>query len=207
MKDREFGLSNSRDPAMAEELGQDDQALVRAAQAGDRSAMQQLLIRNWTWLKCLVYGVIGKGDLDDVMQEISLKVIRRISTLRQPEAFRPWLAALAHRQALRWRSRRPIATVSLDDTSVPEPVDQHTEAVVAAAEQEDMCQYVLQVIQQLPEKYREVIMLQYSKQLSYKEIAKILDVPLTTVQIRLVRARRMILEAIERSSKRRIQNG
>lgn len=192
---------------MAEGLGQEQQALVRAAQAGDRSAMQQLLIRNWAWLKCLVYGVVGRSDLDDVLQEICLKVIRRIGTLRDPGSFRPWLAALAHRQALRWRSKRPIASVSLDDTTVPEPVDEHSDAVVEQAQQEDMSEYVLKAIQQLPEKYREVIMLQYSRQLSYKEISHILGVPLTTVQIRLVRARRMILDAVQKRSKWRIYDG
>ncbi len=48
----------------------------------------------------------------------------------------------------------------------------------------------------LPEKYREVFMLQYSSDLTYRQIAEILDIPVTTVQIRLVRARRMIHDQV-----------
>jgi RNA polymerase sigma factor (sigma-70 family) len=189
---------------MERELGQDESALVSAAQSGDRAAMQQLLISNWTWLRCLVYGVIGTGNMDDVLQDISIKVIRKISTLRDPACFRPWLASLAHRQALRHRGRRPIATVSLDDTVTEEPRDQRSESVIEMADRQDLCEQILEVVQELPEKYREVFLLQYSRQLTYKEMADLLGVPLTTVQIRLVRARRMILEAITRKSKRRI---
>jgi RNA polymerase sigma factor (sigma-70 family) len=189
---------------MERELGQDESALVSAAQSGDRAAMQQLLISNWTWLRCLVYGVIGTGNMDDVLQDICVKVIRKIGTLRDPLCFRPWLASLAHRQALRHRGRRPIATVSLDDTVMEEPRDQRSESVVETADRQDLCEQILDVVQELPEKYREVFLLQYSRQLTYKEMADLLGVPLTTVQIRLVRARRMILEAITKKSKRRI---
>jgi RNA polymerase sigma factor (sigma-70 family) len=189
---------------MDRDLGQNESALVCAAQSGDRAAMQQLLISNWTWLRCLVYGVVGTANLDDVLQDISIKVIRKIATLRDPERFRPWLAALAHRQALRYRSRRPIAAVSLDDTTVEEPCDGRSESALEQAERQDLCQQILEAVQDLPEKYREVFMLQYSRQLTYREMAEILNVPLTTVQIRLVRARRMILEAIAKKSKGRI---
>jgi len=189
---------------MERDLGQNESALVSEAQLGDRAAMQQLLIRNWTWLRCLVYGVVGSANLDDVLQDICVKVIRKIGTLRDPQCFRPWLAALAHRQALRCRSRRPIATVSLDDTTVQEPCDQRSESALDQAERQDLCRQILEVVRDLPEKYREVFLLQYSRQLTYKEMSEILNVPLTTVQIRLVRARRMILEAVRKKSKRRI---
>ena len=191
---------------MGNELGQNEVALVCAAQSGDQAAIQQLLIGNWAWLRCLVYGVVGTRDLDDVLQDICVKVIRKITTLREPHAFRPWLAALAHRQALRYRTRRPVASVSLDDTNVEEPCDQRSESVMEQAERQDLCQQILSAVQDLPEKYREVFLLQYSRQLTYREMAEILDVPLTTVQIRLVRARRMILEAIRKKSKGRIHD-
>ena len=97
-----------------------------------------------------------------------------------------------------------MATVSLDDTNVEEPRDQRSEPVVEAADRQDLCEQILEVVQDLPEKYREVFLLQYSRQLTYREMADVLGVPLTTVQIRLVRARRMILEALTRKTKRRI---
>jgi len=48
----------------------------------------------------------------------------------------------------------------------------------------------------LPEKYRQVFMLAYAGDLTYGNIAEILDIPITTVQIRLVRARRMLYDKV-----------
>ena len=51
---------------MATEKGQNEPALVCAAQRGDKEALQLLLRRNWTWLKGLVYGILRDADdIDD----------------------------------------------------------------------------------------------------------------------------------------------
>ena len=67
---------------------QDESALVCAARRGDKEALQVLLNRHWAWLKGLVYGVLADSrDLDDVLQEVCLRVITRIHTVRDPERF------------------------------------------------------------------------------------------------------------------------
>ena len=73
-------------------------------------------------------------------------------------------------------------------------------------EQTEQIDQVLRAIRLLPETYREVLLLQYGQNLSYRQIADILDVPVTTVQIRLVRARRMILDRISRYEKQRVES-
>ena len=86
---------------------QNESALVYSAQRGDKEALQQLLTRNWTWLKGLVYSTFGNADqIDDVLQDVCVRVIKKIDTLREPERFRPWLAVLARREALKYRQRR-----------------------------------------------------------------------------------------------------
>ncbi len=75
---------------------QNELSLVVAAYRGDKEALQELLKANWGWLKGLVYSVLGgPQDLDDVMQEICLRVIQNIGSLREPQRFRGWLAVLA----------------------------------------------------------------------------------------------------------------
>jgi len=59
-------------------------------------------------------------------------------------------------------------------------------------EQKEQYQLILSAVKSLPEKYRQVFILEHINDLTYRQIAEILDVPLTTVQIRLVRARRML---------------
>ena len=63
-------------------------------------------------------------------------------------------------------------------------------------EQREATQQLVQAIRELPEKYREVLLMACQGRMSYEEMAATLDVPVTTIQIRLVRARRMVQERL-----------
>jgi len=181
---------------------QNEPALVYAAQRGDKEALQLLLTRNWTWLKGLVYSIMGLPDqIDDCLQDICVRVIRKIDTLREPERFRPWLATLARREALKYRQHRARQPMQLDEdiAELSSGSRQQSENL----EQQELCRQILKAIRSLPEKYRRVFMMQHAGDLTYGQIAEILDVPVTTVQIRLVRARRMIYnEVVNKNSKK-----
>ena len=83
-------------------------AVVRAAQRGDQRALDVLVA---DYLP-LIYNIVGRAlgvpaDTDDVVQEIMLQMIRDVRKLRDPEAFRSWLVAIAMREVRRhWRLRR-----------------------------------------------------------------------------------------------------
>jgi len=164
--------------------------LVRAARRGDKDALQTLLSRNWSWVRGLVYGVLGGSrDLDDVMQEICVRVITRIQTLREPERFRAWLAILARREAIKAARRRKPEPVAQDEP-------QYTIDPAEDVAKKELFGRVLEAVRELPAKYREVFMLAHSGELTYAQMAEALDVPITTMQIRLVRARQMIRDRI-----------
>ncbi|WP_194908675.1 sigma-70 family RNA polymerase sigma factor [Catenulispora rubra] len=90
-----------------------DEALVVAAQGGDRRALDDLVA---AYLP-LVYNIVGRAldghaDVDDVVQETLVRAIERLTDLRDPAAFRSWLAAIAIRCVRdRWRVAqvRPVA--------------------------------------------------------------------------------------------------
>jgi RNA polymerase sigma factor (sigma-70 family) len=190
---------------MDETIRQNESALVCAAKSGDRDAIQRLLRQNWAWLKSLVYGIVRQGDdVDDVLQDICVKVIGKISTIRDPESFRPWLACLARREAIsyhRHRSRQTVLLDSLDKDRI-RPRSDNSTADSDGLEQAEQVDAILGAVRLLPDKYREVFLLQYGQGLSYRDMAEILDMPVTTIAIRLVRARRMILDSM---AKQRIQ--
>jgi RNA polymerase sigma-70 factor (ECF subfamily) len=182
---------------MTSEKRQNESALVCAAQRRDKEALQRLLICNWPWLKGLVYSILGDADeVDDVLQDICVRVIAKIDSLREPERFRPWLAVLARRQALRHRQRRARRPGQLNEEIAELQPDEKARQLFEKAEQTEQCRRILQAARSLPEKYRQVFMLAYAGDLTYGNIAEILDIPLTTVQIRLVRARRMIYDRV-----------
>jgi len=190
---------------MTAEVGQNESALVCAAREGDKEALGLLLTRNWSWLKGLVYSVITNTyDIDDVLQDICVRVISKINTLREPERFRPWLAVLARRQAIRYSQRKNPRTVSLDEEVAGQLCDYKADQLLVI-ERKEQHQQILQAVGSLPEKYRQVFMLQYADDLTYGQIAEILDIPITTVQIRLVRARRMIYNQVLGKNKNKVR--
>jgi RNA polymerase sigma-70 factor (ECF subfamily) len=190
---------------MSHEIRQNESALVCAARQGDKEALRTLLLQNWSWLKALIYSIVrDANDIDDVLQDVCVRLISKIDTLREPEQFRPWLAVLARRLALQYRQKKNQRPISLDGELIYQRCDEKTPQLLENIEQRELYLQILEAINLLPEKYREVFMLQYSGDLTYGQIAEILDVPLTTVQIRLVRARRMIYNQVTGRNKDKV---
>lgn len=190
---------------MRTEGRQNESALVYAARQGDKEALRLLLVQNWTWLKALVYSIVGDtNDVDDVLQDICVRVISKIEGLREPERFRPWLAVLARRQALRYRQQKNQSPTLLDEKIADQQPDENASQLLENIEQKEQCQQILDALKSLPDKYRDVFMLEYSNDLTYGQIAEILDIPITTVQIRLVRARRLIYNRVAGKDKNKV---
>jgi RNA polymerase sigma factor (sigma-70 family) len=184
---------------------QNESALVCAARDGDKEALQSLLTRNWSWLKALAYGVLASAqDLDDVMQDVCLRVIARIHTLREPECFRAWLAVLARREALKHYRRRGHGTVEIDSDAEVSWTDAQAEGPLEELEREELCRQIHGAVEALPQIYREVFVLAHSGELTYAQMAEVLNIPMTTMQIRLVRARRMIKNHVIGKSERKV---
>ncbi len=182
---------------MIDSEAQSELQLVVAAGRGDKEALQRLLKANWGWLKGLVYSVLGGAqDLDDVMQEICVRVIQNIRSLREPQRFRGWLAVLARREAIRHCQSRPRKVIPFDGTSLPEYADDYADDPSEDIEKKELCGRVLEAVQRLPDKYREVFVLAHAGELTYAQMAEVMDVPITTMQIRLVRARQMVRDQV-----------
>ncbi len=191
---------------MIDSEAQSELQLVVAAGRGDKEALQRLLKANWGWLKGLVYSVLGGAqDLDDVMQEICVRVIQNIRSLREPQRFRGWLAVLARREAIRHCQSRPRKVIPFDGTSLPEYADDYADDPSEDIEKKELCGRVLEAVQRLPDKYREVFVLAHAGELTYAQMAEVLEVPITTMQIRLVGARQMIRDQIAGKSGREVQ--
>jgi len=187
---------------MATERGHNERALVCAAQRGDKEALQLLFRHNWAWLKGLVYSIVQNADdIDDVLQDICVRVISKIDSLRQPERFRPWLAVLARRQALRYRQQKAQRLRFLDEELADLKCDEKAAELLENIEQKEQYRQVMDAIGSLPEKYRQVFILEHINDLTYRQIAEILDIPVTTVQIRLVRARQMLYKLVTGKNK------
>lgn len=92
--------------------GVPDTGMVIAAQRGSQHALDDLVADSLP----LVYNIVGRAlrghvDVDDVVQETLVRVVRHLSDLRDPEAFRPWLVAITIRQIRNWEQHRRTALI------------------------------------------------------------------------------------------------
>jgi RNA polymerase sigma-70 factor (ECF subfamily) len=127
-------------------------------------------------------------DAEDVVQEAMLRAFRAFDSLRG-EAVKPWLLAIVrncfHDHVVKARRHRPYGEISdqaVDDTPTPE------ETAVTTSERRQLDR----ILALLPPDYREVLVLRELQDLSYREIADQVGVPIGTVMSRLARARTLL---------------
>jgi RNA polymerase sigma-70 factor (ECF subfamily) len=185
---------------MAASAVTDDEVLFTALQAGGADALRTLIERHDGWIRSIVFAVLGRPErVDDVTQQVWTTVWQQADRLREPARWRAWLARLTRNAAIdagRDEARRRKITGPGDPAALeavaairPSPVEQ-----VTLSERQRI---VLGSIQGLPAIYREPFMLRHLEEWSYQQIAEHLDAPIKTVETRLVRARRLLREALE----------
>ena len=133
-------------------------------------------------------------DAQDVVQEAALRAFRFLEGLRG-EA-KPWLLAIVRNSCLSWlQVNRPADLAGFDDrvveTIASEGDGPETQAMRALDRR-----MVNEAIAALPAQFREVLVLRELEDMSYKEIARVADVPIGTVMSRLARARRLLGESV-----------
>ena len=132
-------------------------------------------------------------DAEDVVQESFVKAFLALDRFRGGDP-RVWLLAIVRNTAMTLlRGRRTHPVPGADE--LPEPLDD-TAGVEEALIAGERRRQVHAAIEQLPDEFRETLILRELEGLSYKEIAGILDVPLGTVMSRLARARGLLLREL-----------
>ncbi|MEM1424474.1 MAG: sigma-70 family RNA polymerase sigma factor [Planctomycetota bacterium] len=157
------------------------------AQSGVASAWREH--RRWVAAVLLAHKP-REAELEDLLQEVAVRLVAHAHELRDPTAIKPWLRTIAvniARSAGRRQKVRRDARETIERDARSRAQDERT------TERDE----VLDATMTLPEAYREPLLLRSLRGMSYKQIADTLGVPMTTIETRLVRARRMLKEALE----------
>lgn len=174
----------------------EDRELVARMRDGDGEALRLVIERYQQRVFHIVYGIIRDGhEVEDVAQEVFLKVFQRISAFDERSRFYTWLyrvAANAAKDHLKKRRRRPA--VPLEEDAGIAALDRGPADGAAAAENRRI---VRAAIGELPARYREVLTLRELEGLSYNEIADVLQLSMGTVESRLHRARERLKRRLE----------
>ncbi|MBL4845203.1 MAG: sigma-70 family RNA polymerase sigma factor [Planctomycetes bacterium] len=174
----------------------DDSQLVTRAQEGDRAAFGALVERYQERVLNLCYRRLNDRDLAlDATQEAFLKAYRGLSRFRAESRFYTWLFRIAVNEATtahRRRSRRRAGSLDAEGSEgerVPEPAADESYDPQAEASRGDERSVLMEAIAGLEEEQARVVILRDVEQLSYQEVADVLEIPLGSVKSRLHRAR------------------
>ncbi len=133
-------------------------------------------------------------DAEDVAQEAILRALQFFDSFNR-EQVRPWLLTIVRNTFYTWlRKNRPleVAEPFRDDSPAPGELTDPREIAILNADRRALAE----AIEQLPREYREPIILRELVELSYQEIAEILEIPIGTVMSRLARGRKRLMDVM-----------
>ena len=162
----------------------DDGHLAADARAGDRPAFDQLYHRYARLVHGILLARVPWSQVEDLKQEVFLAAFQRLPHLRDAAAFSGWLAQIARNKATDFLRHSPAAPVELDPShSVTQPSSPEAFGVLDA-------------IGNLPEAYRETLVLRLVEGLTGPEIAAQTGLTPESVRVNLHRGMKMLREKL-----------
>jgi RNA polymerase sigma-70 factor, ECF subfamily len=171
-----------------EHTGLDERAMVIAAQQGDRDAFRALYERYRDRVYNFIFYSIGDQlRAEDVLQIVFVKIFRGLPGFRFEASFATWVYRIALNECLNQQRKRGIQQVPFEALlgSDEEPSAAAADLQHAEAERREI---VHRALMDLSPKLRSVVALRYLEELSYEEIASVLECSAGTVASRLNRA-------------------
>ena len=149
----------------------------------------------------ICYLIREAAEAKDLAQETFLRAHQQRGTLKDPAALESWLYQIAtHVSIDRMRQRAKVAARQVDEPVEELPVaDSAQPSALSVIQREEMSTCVQRYVAKLSDGYRAVLLLHDSDGLTAKEIAHLLQLPLTTVKMRLHRARQQLQAALRDS--------
>lgn len=174
---------------------QSNAKLIEVALSGDHSAFADLVQRYERLVWTICWNILRDYHAtQDVTQETFLVAHRRLSELRQPDSFGPWISSIARREALRCRKRNAKSTIRSD---------QSIESIATDADNSVSPNHdgLLAAVSSLPEHERTVTVLRFLNGHAVAEIAESTGRPIGTVTKQLSRALKRLKSKLDNTNR------
>ena len=153
---------------------------VLRAQSGDRGALDELLEAVQEPLYRYIFRLVGERTLaEDILQEVFIRIYRKLRWLREPELFRPWAYRIASREAFKHLKRERRWREEIRDESI-------LKAIPAQAPEEgyapELIEHLPSLIERASPASRAVLILHYLNEMPLAEVAAVLGISLGTVK-------------------------
>jgi RNA polymerase sigma-W factor len=172
---------------------QEDVTYVRRTLAGDQNAFSALVEKYKDPVYNVAYRMLGNAaEAEDVAQETFVRAYTQLRTYKDTHRFSTWLLSIASHLSIDQLRRRRFLALPLDNVPFLEWIADLGAGPEQAAVQGETSDEMQRLLQQLPPKYRAVLILRYWHDLSYEEIANVLHLTPALVKARLHRARELV---------------
>lgn len=171
-----------------------DEVLVQLCLGGDRAAFAEIVRRYQKQIFSLTYRLTNHvEDAQDLAQEVFLKLYQVLDKYDGNRPFFPWMYKVASNVCYTALRKKPQQDVPLEKVIEFAPLvpkkESQPEDYTEARETQRLVQ---QAIAELPENYRVPLVLRYLEDLSYQQIAEVMDLPVSTIETRLFRGKSLL---------------
>lgn len=177
----------------------DDQALASYVAQGNKHAFELLIRKHQRLVTHMVGRLVNNSeDLEEICQDVFLKVYEKISEFNFQSKLSTWIATIAYRQAINHLRKKKIAIADLpEDDKFAERFISTDENPGEAMEENEMDSIVMTMIDKLPPQYKVVLTLYHLEDMNYAEIGEATGMPEGTVKNYLFRARQLLKEKVK----------
>jgi RNA polymerase sigma-70 factor (ECF subfamily) len=178
----------------------DDSALINLVLRGHSECFGVLMDRHLGAVRRRIRGLTRSvSDADDIMQEVQLKIWRRLGSFRSESSFRTWMTRVAINEALQFyrkAMRLPLVPDHTESAELTSPSESPLQACVRA----ELTERLKTAVERLPAKHKQVVVLHNLQELSLQETAQELQTTTPAIKTRLFRAKAALCKALLRES-------
>jgi RNA polymerase sigma factor (sigma-70 family) len=178
----------------------DDKTLVSRVLGGDMQSFRILIKQNERLVAHMVGKLIrNREELEEICQDVFLKVYNRLGDFNFQSKLSTWIATIAYRHAINASRRHRLNVTVLPDHEQATSVFANVETPAQIVEDRDLDDFILKLVDLLPDQYKIVLTLYHLESMSYEEIGEITGMPEGTVKNYLFRARTLLKEKVKRT--------
>lgn len=178
--------------------GMTDEELVLACQR-DMQFLEELIHRYEGKLGAYIgrKSHANRDDIKDILQNIFIKVYKNINDFDPALKFSSWVYRIAHNEMIDWyRREKSKPRIYLDDIEGIWKDITDGKSMMEDSIKNEQKEHIRKIVDELDDKYKEIVELRYLEEKSYEEIADILTLPPGTVSIRLSRVKKILQEKL-----------
>ena len=179
-----------------------DEEIAIKVQTEDVESFGELIARYEAKLKRYASRFLNtKHEIDDLVQDVFIKAYTNIQSFDANQRFSPWIYRIAHNTFVNELKRKERSGFGFFDADTILPLLPSKETADGDTLESEIEAELEILIKKLPTKYREIIILHYFESFSYQEISDVLKIPITTVGVRLTRARAKLKKHYQSNNK------